>query len=1475
MYLLVLSAPNVDENRWAHRHLLVNSPANLTLKTSDTQALVWATDMESGAPLAGLALGLYDYEGQVVAEGATGGDGLATFDLNALGRSAFYIAGDDPFALVSRDWSEGISTWDFGYDSQHNVHGLRTHIYTDRPIYRAGQTVYFRGILRREDDMAYSLPSPQSVHVISWDAAGELVLETDIALDDFGSFAGEIALSADAPLGHYSLQADYLGSRFSAGFQVAAYRPPEFQVEVTPMVPEIVSGQPFSATVQVSYFFGGAVADAPVEWNILAQPFRFQSKQFSRYSFADTTDPWACFDCWWRPPTPPVPVLSGNGQTDAAGRLTIEIPGNIAQLAGLSAGADTTDATGSQTLTIEATTSGSDGSVISGRTTAIVHQGEFYAGLAPQQVVGHAGKEMAVDVVTVDWNDTRVPDQPLDVEIYLRRWVNTFIENDTGGGRWEWQTHDELVHTNRIVSGSNAEATVRFTPSEGGSYRVVVSGRDATERMVRSAVFVWVSSPESVSWRRENNDRIDLIADKTSYQVGDTAEILIPSPFEGDQWALITVERGGVLSHQVVEMNNNSYVYRLPIAPEYLPNIYVSAVLVKGKDDANEIANYKVGYTALEVNIDPVELDLSVTPSVSQAEPGGMIDLDVQVTDAQGNPVEAELSVDIVDKAVLSLSPRPADAIVEAYYGRRGLGVETASGLNISLNRLLLEQLDQYAGEPEQGLVEENELGAGMALGRGEMMFDAVAPAPMATAPGMEAAKSSVAAPPPGVALREEFADTAYWNPAIVTDRSGRAKVTVTLPDNLTTWVLRGVGITTDTLVGEGQSDLLVTKPLLVRPVAPRFFVVGDEAQLGALVSNNTLEDLDVAVALSSTGLTLLDPAEQTVSISAGAEAQVTWKVAVNDVPAVDVVFSAVSGEYGDAAKPRLTTGPDGTLLVHRYTAPDIVGTAGQVDAAGSRTEIVTLPPGYDDSTGELDIHLDPSLAAGMRDGLKYLEHFPYECSEQIVSKFLPNVLTYRALQELGMSNPELSTKLPDLVKTALDKLYARQHDDGGWGWWTEGDSNPQITAYVVFAMTQALESGFDVKGDALERALQYLRGQLTDARDIESYREANRQAFILYVLTGSPGNTGKFGAQVGELFEHREKLSHYAKAFLAMTIGRAQSEDSRIDTLLSDLANSTILSATGAHWEEENRDWWAMNTDTRSTAIILDALTLLDPENALNPSVVRWLMVAREGGYWESTQETAWALMALTDWMVATGELRAEYDYLVTLNSAEIAAGAVDQTNVQDSIALTVKIADLLQAEANRVTISRGEGPGRLYYTAHLKVYLPVAEIEPADRGISVFREYTMPGCRFGDECPEVTDAAVGDVVQVRLTLVVPHDRYYVIVEDPLPAGAEGIDVSLDTSSVLDQTPGMARQSGSGKYYDYPYWWWRWYSRTEMRDDKVVLFADYLPAGTYQYTYTFRAYVPGEYQVIPTVASEMYFPEVFGRSDGRMFTIR
>jgi uncharacterized protein YfaS (alpha-2-macroglobulin family) len=1477
IYLLDMRAAGVRYDTWSHRKLLVVSAYNLTLKRSWGEMWVWATDLAGGQPAGGLELAVVDDYGTTIASATTDVDGLARFSPDS--RSDIYVLAQEPFVLAGTawDWSTGISPWDFGLESEAAYPHLRAHVYTDRPIYRPGQTVYFRGFVRMEDDVQYSLPEGRRVEVNVYDAMGEEIYNETLTLDEFGAFHGEVALTEGASLGGYHINATLGKDRFAAMFQVAAYRPPEFEVTVTPRETELAPGQTTQADVKVSYYFGGPVADAAVEWRVLSTPYRFEPAQFGRYSFAHDDDPWICRWCWWWEEPAPEFLLGGSGTTNAEGQLTVVLPTEVM--------------TGGQRLTVEATVYGRDGQVISGRGDVVVHAGEFYAGLAPQQYVGEAGEEMAVDVVTVDWAGERLPDQALEFAVYRREWVNTFVENECGdsvsdcGGRWEWETKNIGVYYGTLTTDARAEGVVAFTPEEGGAYVIVVGPASPVAKLMGwdegiSSTWVWVSGREYVSWRRENNDRINLISDKTTYVPGETAEILIPSPFAGEHWVWITVERGGILKQEVLRLESNSTVYRLPITAEHAPNVYVSAVIFKGPDEAppeeggEPVATHKVGYVLLTVEPVAQTLDVTLTPSDGQAEPGETVTFDVQARDADGEPVWAAFSLDLVDKAVLSLQPRTPDAINATFYGRRGLGVSTYSGMSISINRLLEKEIEE---------LEEHALGMG---GGGDDIPDsggggeeglpppaAPTPAALKEAPVGERAASDTSVLPPGVELREEFEDTAFWDATVVTGEDGKATVEIALPDNLTTWVLRGVGATADTQVGEETVELLVTKPLLVRPVTPRFFVVDDRAQLAALVSNNTGETQEVEVALHAEGLKLTDPAAQMISISDGGEAKVTWWVEVEDVEAAEVAMSAVAGEYSDAARPRLTTGPDGTLLVYRYTAPEIVGTGGQLVGEDARTEAVALPPKYDDRQGELSVRLDPSLAAGMRDGLTYLEHYPYECTEQVVSRFLPNVLTYQALRKLEIRDQELEARLPGLVEEGVNKLVLRQNGDGGWGWWYAGKSNPYLSAYVVFGLVRAQEAGFEVPARVLRSGLSYLESTLIGARNLQSYREANQQAFVIYVMAEA-GETGRASERIEDLFDRRDKLSHYGRAFLAMTMGLIDEGDDRINTLLSDLQNEAILSATGAHWEEANYDQWAMNTDTRSTAVILDALAHLDADNELIPQVVRWLMVARQDGIWETTQETAWALIALTDWMVVTGELEGEYEYGAWLNGDVLAEGEVTPANVDESVYLRVGVAELLSEASNQLTIGRGPGEGRLYYTAHLKVYLPVEEIEPLDRGVIVQRRYVDPECTQGAKCPEVEQVQVGDVVQVRLTIIAPHDLYYVVVEDPLPAGAEAVDTSLDTTSLVAEEPGLYREAEEEVWYDFYTWWWRWYSHSEMRDEKVVLFADYLAAGTYEFVYTFRATLPGEYHVIPTTANEFYFPEVFGRADGRLFVI-
>ena len=257
--------------------------------------------------------------------------------------------------------------------------------------------------------------------------------------------------------------------------------------------------------------------------------------------------------------------------------------------------------------------------------------------------------------------------------------------------------------------------------------------------------------------------------------------------------------------------------------------------------------------------------------------------------------------------------------------------------------------------------------------------------------------------------------------------------------------------------------------------------------------------------------------------------------------------------------------------------------------------------------------------------------------------------------------------------------------------------------------------------------------------------------------------------------------------------------------------------------------------------------------------------MVARQGDHWETTQETAWAIMALTDWMVNTGELNGNYDYSFILNGDQLATGTVTPDTVRDGQVLKIQVKDLLKDQINRLTFVRSEGEGVLYYTAHLNLRLWAAEAKPIDRGVNVTREYFLNN----DPAEPTTQAQVGDVITVRVTMTLPQDIYYFVLEDPLPAGTEPVDTSLLTTSQLDQAPVLQSTYN-------PYWCWGWwyFDHTEMRDEQVNLYADYLPRGTYVYTYQVRASFPGEFQTMPSHAYAFYFPEVFGRGAGELFTV-
>ena len=728
VYYLAMTSPTPgDPQSLTQRHMMVVATANLTFKFSKDSALVWVTDLQSGDPLPDTPVTIYDQGFNSVAEGVTDADGLLRVDIPRLedlyGYLYAVVNSADAFGFATNTWTWGIEPYDFNLQADFYPLDVSVYLYSDRPIYRPGQPVYFRGVARSRDDVAYTPLGRASVPVRIEDNNGETVYEATLPLTEYGTFSGQFDLADDASLGYYRLVAvlednpdlSYSPRNFSLSFGVAEYRAPEFQVTVTPEATQVVQGDTIRLMVDSAYFFGGAVSNADVSYSVLGQDYFFQYSGRELYSFVDYNydeGPRVTYGGGYGEV-----VAEGEGTTDAAGNFLIEVP------------ADLGTSTQSQTYTIEARVTDESDQLVAGRADVIVHQGELYVGVRPERYVGQAGEDNVLDLIAVDWDSQPIAGQAVDVSVVERRWSSVQEEDEYGRTTWTWEVEEIPVEggAGTVTTGADGTASFTFVPPTAGTYKATITSRDARGNEVRASTYVWVSGSEFVAWRQQNSNRIDLITDRDSYQVGDEAEILIASPWQGTATALITIERGDVLMHDVIALETNSTTYRFPIEDDFAPNVFVTVTLVKGVDDTTPVAEFRVGMAQLTVDPARREINVTVTPDRDQAGPRETVTYTVETTDYAGDPVSAEVGVGLTDLAVLSLADPNSQPLMSFFYGQQGLSVRTAIPLVVSVDQLTQTTLDTIKG------------GGG---GGGEGgIFE----------------------------VRQEFVDTPYWNPTIVT----------------------------------------------------------------------------------------------------------------------------------------------------------------------------------------------------------------------------------------------------------------------------------------------------------------------------------------------------------------------------------------------------------------------------------------------------------------------------------------------------------------------------------------------------------------------------------------------------------------------------------------------------------------------------------------------------------------------------------
>ncbi|MBM4030434.1 MAG: hypothetical protein FJ291_01455 [Planctomycetes bacterium] len=975
--------------------------------------------------------------------------------------------------------------------------------------------------------------------------------------------------------------------------------------------------------------------------------------------------------------------------------------------------------------------------------------------------------------------------------------------------------HSEVVETNK-----DGDATYTFIPDQNGYFRIEASAKDQAGNKVTQNLHLWVAAEGWHSPYRYSG--VEIKTDREMYQPGDKAQVLITTGYVNHP-ALITVEADRIDSYRLARFNGSLMTFDLAVEKSFAPTATVSATLFAQ-------GTYVAQQRMLVVPPADKWLKIAVATDKPQYKPGESATYSLTLTDHQDKPVLAELSFGLVDEAIYAIQPDRSPDIRKFYYGQR--------------RRYIYTQTSFWFRAMGLGGAEAKEAANQGAAAPGEKSAAPTAEPPAKSAPGRalrdgkagEDAEGALVQP----RVRTDFADSAVWLPALRTDKDGKVSVPFKMPDNLTTWRAKIVAFTKDGLVGQEVHKVITRQNLMVRLECPRKFTERDEVTVSAVVHNYLAAAKRCVLSIKNDGGVLTrSEREVTLEVPSGGDRRVDWLLRVDTHRPIKLAVAALTGEESDAMELTIPVIPHGLKMLE--------ADAGSVEEKASVA--LTLPADAEQKKALLRISMAPSLAATMFESLEYLANYPYGCVEQTMSRFLPTVVVANVLQKLGMRNAKLEENLPKYVEAGLQRLYGFQHDDGSWGWWKQDKANGYMTAYVLYGLGQARAADFAVSDNVLSRGLDCLRKAIPDEKDVDT------RAYMTFSYAQLRTPEAKW---VSELFDQREKLNDYAVALLALTCQKAN-EAERPAELIKLLEGRAQLTKTACRWGKGESYHWQSNS-IQATAYALKALVAANPKHPLIPKAVNWLVVQRRDNCWYSTKDTAAAIFALADNMKASGELNPDYEAALSVNGKQVKTFRVAGNALELKPTVVELAADQIVVGQNTIELTKN-GKGNLHYSCALEFYTKGEDFAAKSAGLSVKREYfrLIPKQQANvivfDRQPLGREVKGGQEIEVRVTVEADKPYQYFILEDMLPSGCEVVEDKSDLDARWRH-------------------WWAYCSNREARDTRMVFFSSYLAAAKTIFVYTLRAETPGEFHVMPAVASLMYQPDVRGTSAEDRLTI-